>query len=446
MLGHRIINFIKKLITGFLCLFLIFAPAISYATPSDYDFWLTQQLEENVDSAGRTTSARVTAIKRTVVNGSAREVQAVIDYAPKSGAAGRVMYSRLGYFARGAASGGAAIIGAAAVDALLRGIGWIMKDGVYVKKYSSLPSFKYKLAGDNQYFDTIDQANKHVNLNTANYVTISPTPAQMQRIIDTVIKPDIDYQFNAIRFTCSVSALAGTAQCYSSSLTLNLVVRANDSTANDVPITTQELDDIMHGTYSGDPSSNIQPKNDGKWTGVEETFEDDPNAGEGSPDDGKADNEVSKDVQKSLENAPNKTTKDTGTPTKTDSNSETTKADGTKEQTKTDSTTKLPAFCDYALGFCQWMDWTKEDDQDEEEIDKEDLDVSKIPNTTKVSFDKSCPAPLRGTYSMFGRSFTVEYSWQPACDLAVKFKPAVVGCSTLAAIYIVLGINRSRED
>lgn len=415
LLDNRINNLIHKINVLLLSLIVSFAPSYVFASLMDpTDQWITESMTENKDSLGRTTTAHLNGRKVQIVNGSFREINAAIDYKPPSGAAARVMSKRL---AQAAVGGGLALIGTAAVDALLRGIGWIMKDGVYVKRLA--PS-------DNSLCDIAGGADLTKYLADNGY-----TGRQCGEF-----KPHGEQLCTQLFGIKNGSSVGLGSYC----------VPKPTTEPTDIPITNQELEDIMYGNYSGDADAGISPNDTGDWTGVLESMTPDPNAGEGTKD--KPSNEISKDIENKFDAAPNKTTKNTGTESK--SNGENTKknADGTEEKTQTETTQKMPALCQYAAAFCVWMDWTQKDDSDseEQEIEKEDLDIPTIPNTTKVNFGSNCPAPLHGSYTMLGRTFSIDYPWDAACDVATKFKPAVVGCSGLAAIYIVLGINRKTED
>lgn len=432
MLDNRINNLVHKINVLLLSLIVSFAPSYVFASLMDpTDQWIMESMTENKDSLGRTTTASLNARKVEIVNGSFREV-AVKDlpYKPPAGAAGRVMGKRL---AQAAVGGGVALIGAALIDGLLKSIGWIMEDGIYVKKKQNegglaSPADEYTYSIDNYdgFFSSGEAA-------CANYDAIKGNGWWGGT---KYVEPNC-------KGIGSGSNIAGVRKQKNPNYD-------PDSPPNEqtIPITNQELEDIMYGNYAGDPEANIAPKDDGVWTGVTDTMVADPNAGEGTND--KPANEVTNDIEKKLDAAPssNKTVTNTGTNSSSSSESTKKNADGTEEKTQTETTQKMPALCQYAAAFCVWMDWTQKDDSDtdQEEIEKEDLDISKLPNTTKVNFGSNCPAPLHGSYSMLGRTFSISYPWDAACDVASKFKPAVVGCAGLAAIYIVLGINRKTED
>lgn len=439
---NRFDNLVPKLITSLLIIYLGFLPAISFAALDKYDRWMIQSLEENVDSTGRTTSARLNAIKRTTVQGSAREIQSIIDYAPKKPMVANVMKKRL---TQAAVGGGVGLIGVAAVDALLKGIGWIMEDGVYVKMKDPEGS------GDDlncQKIFSLDLRNETIKACQPSDAASRLCEGLKRNGSSDLTGSVSSYELVGDRVSVKCATTSGGTSNKSISRSINRDYDPNKvDEKTKIPITDSELADIMFGDYQGDPSANIAPHNNGDWTGVKETTTADPNAGEGTKDN--PENEVTKDIDRELENNPNKKTKDIGTESNSKGKEETTKEDGSKEQTETESTTKLPAFCNYAAFLCKWIEWTQEDttdDEEEIEIEKEEIDIPNSFDQNKVNFGSQCPSPLSSSYSLLGRSHSVSYSFDSVCDVAVKLKPAVVGCAGIAAVYIVLGINRKGDE
>ena len=438
----------QKLIVLFISFCLAVFPAISLAASTPEDIWL-KTITKNVDSLGRTTSVTVDAAKRTIIDGSARDTASkLLDYKPARSAVSGVMKKRL---AQAAVGGGVVIIGAALVDGLLKGIGWIMEDGVYVKVKPSL------LEENPTYIPYV-----YKNENLKGDVTYFSVDADGNSLCQSALSKDTGYDPWFYDKAVLQSKSESTVSCYFSSTktsfsgshTLTRVVNPNyipnsppkPNPTTKTPITQDELEKIMFGDYEGDPDHNIAPKNDGVWEGVEETMTADPNAGEGTKD--KPENPVSKDVDQKLDANPNKTNKDHKS-TDSKGDEETTKEDGTKEQTKTDTKTELPAFCNYAASLCKWMDWTQEEPTDKEEdfdIDKEELEIPAIVNTNRVQFGNQCPPAMSGSYSLLGRSHSFSYSFDALCTVAVNLKPAVIGCSSIAAAYIMLGISRKGDE
>ena len=96
--------------------------------------------------------------------------------------------------------------------------------------------------------------------------------------------------------------------------------------------------------------------------------------------------------------------------------------------------------------------WTKVKeeyaDKPEENTDTEleipDLEQD-IEVDTDISFGGSCPAPLSTSFSMFGSTHTMEFSFDPVCEIASFIKPVVVSISAFSAALIIGGI-RTEDD
>lgn len=420
---HRINVFLLSVIIGFL-------PAYVFAASTPEDIWL-REITKNVDSTGRTTGYTIDASKRTIVNGTARDMSSkLLDYKPNKAAVGGVMKKRL---TQAAVGGGVALIGVAIVDSLLRGIGWIMEDGVYVKKIINDPE------ANPQYIWIVNGIS----------VTAGSTPqAACNNAYNFYMPPDSGTTYKEANSVDGVNWFCPSPQFGRASRGAAITRQNNPNydptkpnTETKIPITDSELADIMFGDYAGDSSANIQPKNDGTHTGVQETMQPDPNAGEGTKD--KPENPVSKDVDQKLDANPNKKVTDHKS-TDSKGDEETTKEDGTKEQTKTDTKTELPAFCNYAASLCKWIDWTQNDELPEK--DDTDLEVN-VPIPTKtvsVNFGAQCPAPVSYPFSMGGYSTTIPLiKFEPLCATAPIVKPSIIALASIGAAFIIFGRGKS---
>lgn len=96
--------------------------------------------------------------------------------------------------------------------------------------------------------------------------------------------------------------------------------------------------------------------------------------------------------------------------------------------------------------------WTKVKeeyyDQPEENTDTEleipDLEQD-IEVDTDISFGGSCPAPLSSDINFMGLNKTIEFSFDPVCQIAEFIKPVVISISAFSAALIVAGI-RTEDD
>lgn len=93
-----------------------------------------------------------------------------------------------------------------------------------------------------------------------------------------------------------------------------------------------------------------------------------------------------------------------------------------------------PTDCDLVPTLCKWSEWTKEEDMP----DKEELPVEEVekPSSVSVGPGAACPAPVQ--ISVPKSDLTVEFSYQPTCDLLSMINPIVRGCGLLAACFILV--------
>ncbi|MFH7806329.1 virulence factor TspB C-terminal domain-related protein [Acinetobacter sp. BSP-53] len=148
----------------------------------------------------------------------------------------------------------------------------------------------------------------------------------------------------------------------------------------------------------------------------------------------------------------------------------------------TDLSITFPIFCDWAPTICEaaqtvisfpqtltnWWEtgktkaeewatsiseaWAKVKeeyyDQPEENTDTEleilDLEQD-IEVDTDISFGGSCPAPLSSDINFMGLNKTIEFSFDPVCQIAEFIKPVVISISAFSAALIVAGI-RTEDD
>lgn len=95
--------------------------------------------------------------------------------------------------------------------------------------------------------------------------------------------------------------------------------------------------------------------------------------------------------------------------------------------------------------------WTKVKeeyaDKPEENTDTE-LDIPDLSDESidsDISFGGSCPAPLSSDINFMGLNKTIEFSFDPVCQIAEFIKPVVISISAFSAALIVAGI-RTEDD
>lgn len=105
---------------------------------------------------------------------------------------------------------------------------------------------------------------------------------------------------------------------------------------------------------------------------------------------------------------------------------------------------------EWALSISEAWSKVKEEyyDQPEENTDTEleipDLEQD-IEVDTDISFGGSCPAPLSSDINFMGLNKTIEFSFDPVCQIAEFIKPVVISISAFSAALIVAGI-RTEDD
>lgn len=101
---------------------------------------------------------------------------------------------------------------------------------------------------------------------------------------------------------------------------------------------------------------------------------------------------------------------------------------------------ELPAFCEWAGVVCEFIEWFKEDEPLEKKpVEWDEEQVEPQTWNSPISGNGSCPAPE--VVSVWGES--VEFSYQPLCDLVSLLRYVIILGATLVAAYIVAGVRGS---
>jgi hypothetical protein len=117
---------------------------------------------------------------------------------------------------------------------------------------------------------------------------------------------------------------------------------------------------------------------------------------------------------------------------------------------------EFPVFCSWAPTMCvladkvqqaitDATDWaTSEPQQKEpENLDFEDLEIDA--SDVNLTASSSCPQDSV-SFSVMGKSVTLDMPYQPVCDALNFFKPAVLLVGAVASVYIVAGVRTKEED
>lgn len=90
--------------------------------------------------------------------------------------------------------------------------------------------------------------------------------------------------------------------------------------------------------------------------------------------------------------------------------------------------------------WAEFNDTPPKNEDTELEIEQPEIEVD-----TDINFGGACPAPLSTSFSMFGSTHTMEFSFDPVCEIASFIKPVVVSISAFSAALIIGGI-RTEDD
>lgn len=123
----------------------------------------------------------------------------------------------------------------------------------------------------------------------------------------------------------------------------------------------------------------------------------------------------------------------------------------------TDLALEFPAFCGWAPIVCEFAQTAiqsiadakaeyadKPQENTDTELEIPDLEQD-IEVDTDISFGGSCPAPLTSDINFMGINETIEFSFDPVCEIAEFIKPVVISVSAFSAALIVAGI-RTEDD
>ena len=117
---------------------------------------------------------------------------------------------------------------------------------------------------------------------------------------------------------------------------------------------------------------------------------------------------------------------------------------------------EFPVFCSWAPSMCiladkvqqaitDATDWatTEPQQKDPENLEFEDLELDA--SDVNLTASGSCPQDSV-SFSVMGKSVTLDMPYQPVCDALNFFKPAVLLVGAVASVYIVAGVRTKEED
>lgn len=385
-----------------------------------------------------------------------------------------------------------AIVGTAVVGGLLTAIGWVMEDGVYVKKIPEDPeepdpTYQYKSSRTGNLYDTAAQLGR----------------ADFSKIFDSSwVYHTVWLNGNSVTVQGKYKS-TGRLDQYEVGTRVRRIVPVEPPKIKTVPLTAALLGAAMVGSQYLDPDPKFDNTrvNTGDYTGVKEAYEHDPSGvgdeladamddklrnakptGDGSPSfvgDPKYDNgSLGNDRDDSSDRS---WTEKGGAAT---GGSEPEKDPITGQPTGNQSITlTFPLFCSWASKMClwyddwkasdkvykdhmtkteehqteektfwtsvkDWFDWTK-DESNNNDDDNEPPDILPIPigelDTSTFKATAGCPAPIQVPVD-FGTRGNITISYEPICALAEKWSFIAPLIGFLSGAMILVGVGRKGED
>lgn len=484
-----------------LLLFIIFTCQFTFAVDlPPNNSWSWKHHEKMREQA----RLKARLVKQINESGSSKTISAIVETKPTPSKVGGSMLKRISHVAK---TPGVQLIGVLAVTELLEGIGWVMKDGSYVKfKYDSdyqipqdLYLYEYRKRDGVTYAplnDVLTEWETVIKKRVSGSFAVDEvkiTSFSYTNPSTVTIKYDTRYCTSSCSPT--VAYTYGDPWRYNNTATFYGVYKGTPPEPTEIPLTAPVLGAAMLGQGYNDPVDpdryNNQVNTD-QWTGVPDSY---------TPDDSGIGNELAEELENKADNAPqtpdgkessltdskysndlssNDNANDRswqsgdGTEGSTDSTQTTDPETGTTSNT---GTFKLPAFCDWAMTMCQWYDdwtssdkvqkdhmtkteehqkdeksfweWFQKDDVSNNEEDSEVQDDDQLPelSTNTFNFGGMCPSDINLPIpDPFGHTNNLTLSFQTFCLWLTKLNPWIDVLGWIIAITILTGQRSANNE
>ncbi len=418
MFVHRVNIF---LLSAIISLF----PAFVYAGAAPQWYPNGSYAINSVQVAPNQMTAEINAAKeyQAAYNGSKLYATSTKAITVAANDVGGVMNGRLAFLK----TGGVALLGVGAVQALLEGIGWVMKEGTYVKiKEPDVDpkAYNYRWQITNTVFCYNDSncssrmtavAANNPNFNEGRCTSQPNTQIHCdlyRNNVDTGYDQNLDRQINP-----DYDPNAGQPKPQLIPLTPDLLTAAIFHQGYADPVDSTKNAQVNTGTPDGDIIKDAATR-----------------------DEAQPDNPIADAIDAALDAAPKTQTGD-GTQGSTDTKSETKPDANGNPTTSSAGTFKLPAFCDWATALCDHIKWLEK--APEAPTEPTTVDISEQPSTPptiNINFGGSCPMPL--TYHVsIGQWIDTDFvfSFDSFCSALAIAKPVIIACASLTAVYIIAG-------
>lgn len=468
---------ISTTIRFYLSLSIILSPIILMTEANatdDGDWWLQREikLQQNREDYARLVYGRsarsftetdpVTAKTKTVTK------IAIAEASPTASKVGSSMFKRVAFYAK---NPGVQMVGVMAVTQLIEAIGWVMKDGTYVKmkpvesEDPRDPRYQY-------YYRTVSKDSKgNPGIGKTRFEACEnlrlASPENGYSSLDIEMMNQYDIYCFYKKPNGSGGYMFGNVYRVENPLYDPQKPPPPDKA---VPLTPELLGAAMMGEGYTDP---VDPTIDARVnTGqMDNSVADAYNhAGNGVGD------ELANEMDDKLKNAPQtpdgkpapfgdpryKTAPTADQPNANDRSwqDDGAKADGTAEPIKDADgnptggqsiSLEFPVFCEWAFTVCKWYDewkttdvWMKEEPENKDP-EKVEFDEDVSAGTVTLTGSDVCPQDSV-QFTLMGQTYTIELPYQPVCDALTFFKPAVLAVGAITSAFIVAGINVKGED
>ncbi|WP_151753902.1 hypothetical protein [Acinetobacter soli] len=450
----------NKLLVFVSSLYLVLAPAYTYATPPKWvqDYIKTEQYNQQLKEKAKVTSSNGN-ITSSVSNsgtssaGTAVKTTAVLTKKASSGSVAAQIAKRYGKAIGVSAAG--AFLGSAALQLLIEGIGWVMDEGGKITTQNQIdpldPYYQY-------YYSIAATTTSEVNQYS---LPTSSTPiftdSQCQQAQHSLY-PHFDTWSYSFKFD---KTLREFGSCYSSAFFFEMPVNkiknpnyleSSSEPSTQSPVTQQQLEQAVKSYIDSNPNSQIA--NDLNVAAYTHDAANDDSSSLAS--------ENANAMQSSLNNAAT-------SPTGTASNTSTDKAGNPQNVTSTvksgaeatgEATTKnpdgstsdssmsmqFPAFCEWASIVCDFIDWYKEEPDLQDEslaIDQEDITAYK--REDYIVFGQTCPFEPKAYSLPLGIAGSIDFEADASifCTYGYQARPFIQGLGYLGGLIFLLYFLRS---
>ncbi|MDV2485036.1 virulence factor TspB C-terminal domain-related protein [Acinetobacter towneri] len=106
----------------------------------------------------------------------------------------------------------------------------------------------------------------------------------------------------------------------------------------------------------------------------------------------------------------------------------------------------LPSFCSWAVTVCDFIKWVKENPENEDQAPEipQEIDIGTL-DTGTFKATAGCPAPIQVPVNL-GTGGNVEISYEPICQFAEKWSFVAPLIGFLSGAMILVGVGRKGED